>query len=127
MPGNMQIVEDFIACWNAKDIDKACDMLSEDVFYHNIPTEPINGREAARKMFQGMGDVREIKWDLLNIAENGDVVLTERVDAFTFGDGRKMALPVMGMFRIRNGEIVEWKDYFDVGQSRRQMSGEEKV
>ena len=120
---NMQIVKDFIQAWNDNDIDKACDMLAEDVFYHNIPMEPLNGREASRAMLKGMGDMEDINWELLNIAENGDVVLTERVDGFVLAGGKKLALPVMGAFKIKDGEIVEWRDYFDLGDFQRQMAG----
>ena len=120
---NTKIVEDFIAAWNDSDIDKACDMLAEDVFYHNIPMEPINGREASRAMLKGMGDTKAINWELLNIAENGDIVMTERIDGFTFADGKEVALPLMGIFKIKDGEIVEWKDYFDLGDFQRQMAG----
>ncbi|MDA0339442.1 MAG: nuclear transport factor 2 family protein [Proteobacteria bacterium] len=120
---NMQIVKNFIRAWNENDIDKACDMLAEDVFYHNIPMPPLNGREASRGMLKGMGDMKAINWELLNIAENGDVVLTERVDGFTFADGKEVALPVMGTFKLVDGEIKEWRDYFDLGDFQRQMAG----
>lgn len=120
---NSQIVKDFIAAWNENDIDKACDMMAEDIFYHNIPMAPVNGREAARAMLKGMGEMEAVNWELLAIAENGDAVLTERIDGFTFKGGKKIALPLMGIFRIRNGQIAEWKDYFDLGDFQRQMAG----
>ncbi|MFN3233327.1 MAG: limonene-1,2-epoxide hydrolase family protein [Alphaproteobacteria bacterium] len=120
---SMQVVKDFLAAWNDNDIDKACDMLAEDVFYHNIPMEPINGREAARAMLKGMGDVEDINWETTAIAENGDIVMTERVDGFTFKGGKKIAIPLMGIFKVKDGEIVEWKDYFDLGDFQRQMAG----
>ncbi len=120
---SMQIVQAFLDAWNENDIDKACDMLAEDVFYHNIPMEPINGREAARAMLKGMGDLEDINWETTAIAENGDIVMTERVDGFTFKGGKKIAIPLMGIFKVKNGEIVEWKDYFDLGDFQRQMAG----
>lgn len=120
---NMRIVKDFIAAWNENDIDKACDMMSEDIFYHNVPMAPIKGREASRAMLKGMGEMESVNWELLAIAENGEVVMTERVDGFTFKGGKKIALPLMGIFRIRDGQIVEWKDYFDLGDFQRQMAG----
>jgi limonene-1,2-epoxide hydrolase len=45
---------------------------------------------------------------LINIATNGGVVLTERVDVFTFTDGREIALPVMGAFDVADGKITAW-------------------
>lgn len=123
MGSNSQLVKDFIQAWNAKELDRAADMLSEDVAYHNVPMEPISGREAARAFFKGMGDAQAIQWDLLNIAENGDIVMTERVDGFTFADGRQIAIPLMGVFKVVNGQITEWRDYFDLGDFQRQMGG----
>jgi limonene-1,2-epoxide hydrolase len=120
---NTQIVKDFIAAWNENDIDKACDMMAEDIFYHNVPMAPITGREASRAMLKGMGEMESVNWELLAIAENGEVVMTERIDGFTFKGGKKIALPLMGIFRIRNGKIAEWKDYFDLGDFQRQMAG----
>jgi len=119
---NTQIVKDFIAAWNANDIDKACDMMAEDIFYHNVPMTPVTGREASRAMLKSMGPLTDVNWELLAIAENGEVVMTERVDRMTMG-GKKVAIPLMGIFRIRNGEIYEWKDYFDLGDFQRQMAG----
>ncbi len=123
MGANSQIVKDFIQAWNDIEIDKACDMLSEDVAYHNVPMDMINGREAARAMLTGMGDLKAVNWELLNIAENGDIVLTERIDGFTFADGRDVALPLMGIFKIEDGKIKEWRDYFDLADFQRQMAG----
>jgi limonene-1,2-epoxide hydrolase len=97
--------------------------MAEDIFYHNVPMAPITGREAARAMLKGMGEMEAVNWELLAIAENGEVVMTERIDGFTFKGGKKIALPLMGIFRIRNGQIVEWKDYFDLGDFQRQMAG----
>ena len=44
-----------------------------------------------------------------------DGVMTERVDVFTFVNGR-IALPVSGTFEVRDGKIVAWRDYFDMNQ-----------
>jgi limonene-1,2-epoxide hydrolase len=118
-----ETIEKFLAHWNAKEIDAACDMLSEDVDYHNIPMEPIKGREASRGFLAAMGDCESIDWQLHAIAANGDTVLTERTDCFNYADGRKLAIPLMGTFKVVDGEITEWRDYFDLGEFQRQMAG----
>ena len=117
-----EIVEAFVAAFNRMEIDAACDMLSEDVDYHNIPMEPIHGREAARAFLTGMEGVTAIQWDMVNIAANGEMVLTERVDRFEFGNGGTLAIPLMGVFRVANGEITEWRDYFDLADFQRQSA-----
>ncbi len=98
------------------DIDAACDMLAENVVYHNIPMEPVVGREAARGFLKAMPNLENIEWEVFHTAENGDTVLNEREDRFFMTDGSKIAVRVMGVFKIANDEIVEWRDYFDMAE-----------
>ena len=53
----------------------------------------------------------------------GDTVLTERTDTFTV-NGVAAPIAVMGAFELRDGLIVAWRDYFDMGLTGRLMSGE---
>ncbi|RXT54255.1 limonene-1,2-epoxide hydrolase family protein [Bradyrhizobium betae] len=119
------IVTEFINAWNQNDIGKAMGMLSEDVFYHNIPMEPIRGRAGVQAFVNNsklkLGTRTRPHWQLLAIAENGDTVLTERIDAFHAMDGHRKSfdVPLMGVFRVADGKITEWKDYFDLETFRR--------
>ncbi len=49
--------------------------------------------------------------DLLSLAENGEWLLSERLDTDVMGD-KHMPLPVMNASRIMNGQIVLFRDYF---------------
>ena len=111
-----QRVSAFIDAFNRMDIDAACDMLAENVVYHNIPMEPVVGREAARGFLKAMPNLENIEWEVFHTAENGDTVLNEREDRFFMTDGSKIAVRVMGVFKIANDEIVEWRDYFDMAE-----------
>jgi limonene-1,2-epoxide hydrolase len=51
-------------------------------------------------------------------------VLTERIDFIT-ANGVTAPVPVMGTFEIRNGRIVAWRDYFDMGLVGKLMTGED--
>lgn len=58
-----------------------------------------------------------------HLAETPDgVVLTERTDRFLVR-GKWIELPVMGAFRVRDGRIAEWRDYFDMKQFQDQLAG----
>jgi limonene-1,2-epoxide hydrolase len=57
-----------------------------------------------------------------HIAASGDVVLTERVDVFV-SPGKRIELPVMGTFELRDGRIAAWRDYFDLQQFMSGLSG----
>ncbi len=78
---NTEIVETFIDGWNRMDWDAIDDLMAPDIFYHNIPMEPFEGRAAASAFIRGMDPV-SVHWELLSIAENDNKVLTERVDNF---------------------------------------------
>lgn len=115
------VVLDFIAAWNANDLARVVDCLTEDVRYHNVPMEPILGREAVRAYLTGIGGFDWVRWSVLAIAESGMTVLTERVDEFGLR-GRAVSLPLMGAFEIRDGRIAAWRDYFDLAMYRRQLA-----
>ncbi|MCQ0020918.1 limonene-1,2-epoxide hydrolase family protein [Actinomadura madurae] len=70
----------------------------------------VSKHKASQQVF---GDyVMEVR--LLNIAVDGDVVFTERVDIGRTREGEEiLTVPVVGVFAVRDGKIVRWTDYFD--------------
>ena len=118
---NTEIVLAFVDAWNRMDWDAVLAALDEDVVYHNIPMEKLEGRAAAEQFIRGM-QPEGVDWEMISIAESGNRVLTERVDRFDMPGGRKIELPVMGTFEIDGGRIIAWRDYFDLDTFRRQMS-----
>ncbi len=116
-----EVVENFIDAWNRMDWDAVIDALAEDVIYHNIPMEKLEGKQAATAFITGM-QPEGVDWETLSIAASGNKVLTERVDRFDLAGGKKVDLPVMGTFEIENGKIKAWRDYFDLQTFMTQMS-----
>ena len=116
-----QVVLDFIQAWNNKDWDAIEAAFTDDVVYHNIPMEALNGKVAAMAMIRGM-QPQEVDWIVLNIAVNGNVVLTERLDKFVMADGKNLDIPVMGTMELENGKIKAWRDYFDLATFTQQMA-----
>ncbi len=114
------VVEAFVAAWSRMDFDAVIGALSEDVIYHNIPMQPLHGRDAVRSYLKKAWRFDSVDWRLLNIAADGSVVLTERVDNFVIG-GRPVSLPVMGAFEVADGRITAWRDYFDLASYRAQL------
>ncbi|HEU5307723.1 MAG TPA: limonene-1,2-epoxide hydrolase family protein [Acidimicrobiia bacterium] len=119
-----EIVQQFCAAFAAKDAATIATLLADDVVYHNVGMEPAVGKEASLAAIQGFLDMSEsLVFDIHRIAAAGDVVLTERTDTFTI-NGAKSPIPVMGAFDLRDGLIVAWRDYFDMGLTTRMMGGE---
>lgn len=117
------VVREFIAAWPAGDAKKLASFFTEDAVYHNIPIEPVKGREAIEATIAGfMGMVDQIRFDTLHLLAEGPVVMTERIDHF-IGADRTISLPVMGVFEVHDGLITAWRDYFDMSQFTSQMAG----
>jgi limonene-1,2-epoxide hydrolase len=52
--------------------------------------------------------------EMLAIASEGNRVLTERIDHLLDGEGKTVqSLQLMGIFEVRDGKIIAWRDYFD--------------
>ena len=117
------VVRRFCATWAEGDLDALLEFFTPDAVYHNIPLDPVTGVDAIRATIAGFtGGVDKIEFRVLNLAAEGDVVLTERVDVFTTSV-RSIELPVMGTFEVRDGKIAAWRDYFDMNQFMSQMNG----
>jgi limonene-1,2-epoxide hydrolase len=122
MPTNSEIVREFIETWSTLDAEKLADYFAEDGCYYNMPTQPVKGREAVLGFIQNfLANWTETQWDILNMAEAGDVVFCERLDRTktTAGD---VDLPCLGVFEMQDGKIKEWRDYFDLGTFMKAMS-----
>jgi limonene-1,2-epoxide hydrolase len=123
MSPNEALIRDFLAAFDAIDLDRIMGFFAADAVYHNIPVAPVRGTAAIRGVLQGfMGMASEVNWIVHNLAETRDgVVLTERTDRFLVR-GKWIELPVMGSFTIRDGRIQAWRDYFDMKQFQDQLA-----
>jgi limonene-1,2-epoxide hydrolase len=120
---NTDLVTAFCRAWSNRDVDEILGYFAEDAVYHNMPMPPMQGKPAIKTILQQIvSPTSWIEWETLNIAEAGNVVFTERVDRFEMG-GKKVELPVAGVFEIENGKIKAWRDYFDMAAWTRQTSG----
>lgn len=119
------VVRQFCAAIDRKDLAAVEALLHDDVVYHNVGAEPAVGRAATLAAVKFQFDMFEtIEFRVRNLAVNGDTVLTERVDDIT-ANGITAPVPVMGTFELASGRIVCWRDYFDMGLTSRLMAGED--
>ncbi|HLM19817.1 MAG TPA: limonene-1,2-epoxide hydrolase family protein [Acidimicrobiia bacterium] len=120
-----QVVQEFCTAFAVKDVKTIESLLADDVVYHNVGMAPAVGKEASLASIQGFLDMSEsLVFDIHRIAADGDTVLTERTDTFVM-NGLTAPVPVMGTFELRDGKIVAWRDYFDMGLTTKMMSGDD--
>jgi limonene-1,2-epoxide hydrolase len=119
---NIDLVRRFCAAWATLDIPKIMGFFTDDAVYHNMPIQPIQGKDAIKSVIeQVVAPFERTDWEITHIVASGDVILTERVDRFISPE-RTVELPVMGIFEVREGKIAAWRDYFDLATWTGQMT-----
>jgi limonene-1,2-epoxide hydrolase len=104
MENPIELVRRFCVAWsdNVEAAELAA-FFTDDAVDHNIPLAPVTGREAiastiASFIRPGEPGIERIEFRVINIAANGPVVMTERVDVFHLPH-KSFELPVMGTSR----------------------------
>lgn len=107
-----------VGAWATLDVDNIMAPFAPNAVWV-APSMRLDGVDEIREaVINWVASMTFAELRLVNIAASGDVVLTERVDLFTFTDGRQVALPVMGSFEVADGKITAWRDYFDPAAHR---------
>lgn len=110
---NELIVRSFLETWKTFDLDAVMDYFADNAVYQNLPLPPAQGKSQIRSQLKIiLNGVSKFEVDFLNVATQGNVVLTERIDHFV-SRGLKIRIPVSGTFIIKDRKIAEWRDYFD--------------
>jgi limonene-1,2-epoxide hydrolase len=119
---NVELVRAFAKAGQELDLDKQMAFIAENAVYHNMPDEPVKGAKAIRELLAGYAKAEKAEIIIHRIVEASDgTVLTERLDRFMMG-GKWIDCPVMGSCDIKDGKIVEWRDYYDNLKLRAQMA-----
>jgi limonene-1,2-epoxide hydrolase len=108
------VVRDFLKAWETRDLDSIMEFFADGAVYENVPVPPVTGHADIRIFIGGLLDAfKNIEVVIHHQVSNGGVVMNERTDTIRAGNGTEVPLRVMGIFEIRDGKIVKWRDYFD--------------
>jgi limonene-1,2-epoxide hydrolase len=119
---NIALVQRFCDAFSRRDPDEILEFFTDDAVYHNIPMPAMTGKPAIRNVLDMfLKPAQSAEFAMLHIAADGDVVHTERIDRFDIA-GKKIELPVAGVFEIKDGKIAAWRDYFDMATWTRQTT-----
>lgn len=102
-----------VDAWNRLDWEAVYALFAEDAVMHSMMMEPVVGRENIRARFSRFTPGTErIELQLAHMGIVDDVVMMERVDDFVY-NGKHSRVPVAGVLEINNGQVTEWREYYD--------------
>ena len=100
-----QTVEKWVEAFNAADTDMIASLYASDAVNHQVVSDPIEGREAIRAMFEREFATAEMVCIVENLFEDGDWAILEWRDP--------LGLRGCGFFRVENGLIRFQRGYWD--------------
>lgn len=113
----LETVNEFMRRFCTMDLDSACELVSDDVEYDNVPIGKNLGPEGIKAFAGNMNsNYDSVEFIVHREAATGDIVLNERTDRFVKGE-LTFDLLVAGVFEVNGvGLITLWRDYFDMGK-----------
>ena len=121
------IVKEFCDLMAKRDAEALRPYVADDAVYQNTGMEASVGIEAIIANLAGQFGMfpDSYEYRMQNLAANGNVVMTERLDMIKGPDGTLHGVPVMGAFVVRDGKITRWTDYWDTSLPAKMMTGED--
>ena len=117
-----ETVDEFIHRLVTQNLDGACELVTDDLEYDNVPMGKNVGPEGLKTFLQPMVDgLDEVEFVVHRQTATGNVVMNERTDRFRLGENW-LELPVAGIFELTGDKISLWRDYFDMATFNDQMA-----
>lgn len=100
-----ELIKNWVEAFNNADADKLSSFYSENAVNHQVNTDPFEGREAIKKMFEMEFSKAKMTCIPENIFEDGDWGILEWKDP--------LGLRGCGFFHIQNDKIIFQRGYWD--------------
>ena len=100
-----QIVRNWVDVFNNADADALAEFYHEDAINHQVANDPVNGKQAIRKMFAQEFSKATMVCIIENIFEDENWAILEWKDP--------KGLRGCGFFQIENGKIKFQRGYWD--------------
>jgi limonene-1,2-epoxide hydrolase len=116
---NKHLVAEFWRDLYARDWDVVASYLTPDSEYTDVPTPADDVAQGPEQIVArlriGLEPLASIGHDVRMVVSEGDTVVTEHVEHWEWPSGERAALPFVSMQELRDGKIVRWWDYWDLG------------
>ncbi|WP_242914014.1 nuclear transport factor 2 family protein [Brevundimonas pishanensis] len=113
---NIERLLSMIDAWARQDLDAVMTFLHDDIEWNNSGGfgPVIKGKAAMREALDAMAaNIAESRWRLFDYVEEGDRLWMEGADEFILKDGKRIAIPYMGMLEYEGGLIRYWREYYN--------------
>ena len=112
--------ETVLTLWRAlaaRDWDAIPLVLSDDCIYFDVPVGPAGsargGADIVKRLKIGLEPLTGYTNHDGVLVDNGEDVLYEHSETWTFNTGEVALLPFVSVHKVRDGKITVWKDYWD--------------
>lgn len=107
-----KVIADFLALFAHKDASKLDPYIHPDIVFQNYGDSEIQGRGGVIALWDGVFRTMErVEFTTLHSAVNGDLVIEEQVHGLALPGGKLAPIRNMAVYRLRDGQIIEWRDY----------------
>ncbi|HMK27360.1 MAG TPA: nuclear transport factor 2 family protein [Chitinophagaceae bacterium] len=100
-----EVVQKWINAFNNADVEAIADFYAENAINHQVNTQPVEGKEAIKKMFAEEFSRADMVCIMENIFEDGEWAILEWKDP--------LGLRGCGFFHIQEGKIIFQRGYWD--------------
>jgi limonene-1,2-epoxide hydrolase len=114
---NLKNIESFWRDLYARDYDKVGAYFAAEGRYQDVPTPDdgaVGPANVARRLRIGLEPIERQEHHIERMVAQGDTVVTEHTEVWHFDEEHVVALPFVSIHVFRDGEIVLWRDYWDL-------------
>lgn len=112
-----EVVAAFWAALYDRDWARIASFFGDDSVYWDVPAGPGGAAKGAdgieKRLRLGLEGLAGYEHDHLRTVAEGDTVVTEHTETWTWPSGETVTLPFVSVQVVRGGAIVLWKDYWD--------------
>ena len=116
---NRALIERFWQTLYERDFDGVGAFFADDGEYTDMPTPPEDvargPEQIAARLRLGLERLESISHTVKTIVVEGDTVVTEHAEHWAWPTGEKISFPFVSMHEVRDGRLVRWWDYWDLG------------
>ena len=108
-----QILSDYLAAWNSRDVDNLMPLFSQDIVYEDVALGKVMTREDLAGFIETtFKNSPDIQFKLVSVCGSESCISWEWRMIRTGKSGELSDTPGMSMTEINNGKIVRNRDYW---------------